>query len=424
MKYLFLTAIVCSMASCVSLTNVAASTMAAETLDQNAYTVLPTPVKLLKNLAMLENEAVSAVYRFNGTIGHTKRLVHNLKLQGKVNRSDVCWQYIASQIRYRTGVESDAVAAIKTRYQKLTPLLQEGGRNLTKVFAEMVDEGKKCHQMCDLDTFTLQLKNETGRMTAKSHSDCATKISSLAAKLEQTAQQKREQLENARAIVKGFTQEALADISEPVTEHENKKYKRRLDQDPHYNRDSNKTNHVHQEFFSEIINGESIVDLSKKPAKKTPKKKIVDMEKVTRSYLKKVENKIVSLTKEEDELAEAVKVMEETYSKLKEKYVNPEKTKDMMVADCHSSMVQQKSYFEKAGDHLTKEHAALVAKAVKEQQNIKEAQRKLDVRSHCREQILYLIGQSAPDHILEDMLIRHDRTSLEKKKIQHIPYLM
>ena len=173
-----------------------------------------------------------------------------------------------------------------------------------------------------------------------------------------------------------------------------------------------------------MINGESIVDLSKKPPqKKPPQKKIVDMEKVTRSYLKKVEKRIVSLTKEENELEEAVKVMEETYSKLKEKYVNPEKTKDV-VADCHSSMVQQKSYFEKAGDHLTKEHAALVAKAVKEQQNIKEAQRKLDVRSHCREQILYMIGQSAPDHILEDMLIRHDRTSLEKKKIQHIPYLM
>ena len=61
---------------------------------------------------------------------------------------------------------------------------------------------------------------------------------------------------------------------------------------------------------------------------------------------------------------------------------------------------------------------------VKEQENIKEAQRKLDVRSHCREQILYMIGQSAPDHILEDMLIRHDRTSLEKKKYNYIPCLM
>eukprot|EP00944_MAST-04C_sp_MAST-4C-sp1_P005115 g5115.t1 len=412
------------MATCIVIANGAASTLTAETLEQNAYTVLPTPIKLLKNLAMLENEAVSAVYRFNSTIGRTKRLVHNLKLQGKVNRSDVCWQYIASQIRYRTGVESDAVTAIKTRYQKLTPLLQEGGRNLTKVFAAMVDEGKKCHQMCDLEAFTFQLKNETSQVMAKGHSDCATKISSLAARLEQTQEQKREQLENARAIVKGFTQQALADISDPIAENENKKYKRRLDQDPQYNRDTNKTNRVRKDFYSEMINGESVVDLSKKPLKKKPKKKIVDMEKVTRSYLKKVEKKIVSLTKEENELEEAVKVMEETYSKLKEKYVNPEKTKDMMVADCHSSMVQQKHYFEKAGDHLTKEHAALVATAVKEQESIKEAQRKLDVRSHCREQILYLIGQSAPDHILEDMLIRHDRTSLEKKKIQHIPYLM
>ena len=172
------------------------------------------------------------------------------------------WQYIASQIRYRTGVESDAVTAIKTRYQKLTPLLQEGGRNLTKVFAAMVDEGKKCHQMCDLEAFTFQLKNETSQVMAKGHSDCATKISSLAARLEQTQEQKREQLENARAIVKGFTQEALADISDPVTENENKKYKRRLDQDPTYNRDTNKTNRVRRDY-SEMINGESVVDLSK-----------------------------------------------------------------------------------------------------------------------------------------------------------------
>ena len=78
-----------------------------------------------------------------------------------------------------------------------------------------VDEGKKCHQMCDLDAFTFQLKNETSQVIAKGHSDCATKISSLAARLEQP-EEKREQLENARAIVKGFTQEALADISDPV----------------------------------------------------------------------------------------------------------------------------------------------------------------------------------------------------------------
>ena len=96
-----LTTIVCSMATCIVL-----EWRCIDLDSRNAgakHNGLPTPIKLLKNLATLEHEAVSAVYRFNSTIGRTKRLVHNLKLQGKVNRSDVCGNI--SRRKYATGLE-------------------------------------------------------------------------------------------------------------------------------------------------------------------------------------------------------------------------------------------------------------------------------------------------------------------------------
>ena len=386
---------------------------------------LPTPIKLLENLATLENEAVAAIYKFNNTIGQTKKLVNNLKLKGKVNRSDVCWQYIAAQMRYRTTVEKDAVTAINMRYQKLIPLLQKGGKNLTQMFTNMVNEGKKCRTQCRLDEFTLEAKNKTMNTIQQGHAACAAKISALAADLEAKEQAKREQLENARAIVKAFSNQALEDIAEPLngTVKDAERYNRRLDVDGEFNKDTNKSRHNHNKYYSEMVNGESIIDL-KKPVKEETKKPGVDMAKVTKLYLQKVEKKIVALTNEESELEEAVKVMEETHKKLMENYVDPSKAKDMMVVDCHTSMSQQKQYFDKMEDKLAHEHSKLVARALKEKEHIMNVQKKLDVRSHCRSQILYLLGDESPDHIMDDMLVRHEITSTQKKKIQHIPYLL
>ena len=67
------------------------STLYESVPDDTGKNKLPTPIKLLENLATLETEAVAAIYKFNNTIGQTKKLVNNLKLKGKVNRSDVCW---------------------------------------------------------------------------------------------------------------------------------------------------------------------------------------------------------------------------------------------------------------------------------------------------------------------------------------------
>ena len=96
----------------------------------------------------------------------------------------------------------------------------------------------------------------------------------------------------------------------------------------------------------------------------------------------------------------------------------------MMIADCHTSMKQQKQYFSKMDDKLSKEHAELVSRALKEKSNIQHVQRKLDVRNHCRAQILYLVGDEAPDHIMDDFLVRHKMSTSKSKKIQHIPYLL
>ena len=53
-----------------------------------------------------------------------------------------------------------------------------------------------------------------------------------------------------------------------------------------------------------------------------------------------------------------------------ENYVDPSKAKDMMVVDCHTSMSQQKQYFDKMEDKLAHEHSKLVARALKEKEQI------------------------------------------------------
>ena len=74
-------------------------------------------------------------------------------------------------------------------------------------------------------------------------------------------------------------------------------------------------------FNSEMINGISVVDISK-VAKEEPKQRKPSMEKVAKLYLQKVEKKIIALTNEENDLEEAVRVMEETYKKLKDNVQN------------------------------------------------------------------------------------------------------
>ena len=72
------------------------------------------------------------------------------------------------------------------------------------------------------------------------HAACAAKISALAADLEAKEQAKREQLENARAIVKAFSNQALEDIAEPLngTVKDAERYNRRLDVDGEFNKDT------------------------------------------------------------------------------------------------------------------------------------------------------------------------------------------
>ena len=53
------------------------STLYESVPDDTEKNKLPTPIKLLENLATLENEAVAAIYKFNNTIGQTKKLVNN-----------------------------------------------------------------------------------------------------------------------------------------------------------------------------------------------------------------------------------------------------------------------------------------------------------------------------------------------------------
>ena len=284
----------------------------------------------------------------------------------------------------------------------------------------MVDEGEKCRARCQLIEYTLQTKNDTMKKVLEGHEACAAKISALAAEFETKEKDRRVQLEEARAIVKALSAQALEEIAAaPITKEKNLRY---INIDGHFNRDTNTSTHNKNKYSSKMINGESIVDLAKPHTE--PKKPGVNMEKVAKLYLKEVETKIVALTKEESELEEAVKVMEETFKKLKVNYVNPEKAKDMMVADCHTSMKEQKQYFNKMDDKLGHEHAELVASALKEKVNIQNVQQKLDLRNHCRAQILYLVGDESPDHIMDDMLARHQISSGEKKKIQHIPYLL
>ena len=307
--------LLCNFASATTLKSALVSSVPAPVSVGNSKekNILPTPIKLLENLAMLEKEAVAAIYKFNNTIGQTKRLVNNLKFKGKVNRSDVCWQYIGAQIRYRTSVEKDAVSSIQMRYQKLVPLLQKGGKNLTEIFSKMVDEGEKCRARCQLIEYTLQTKNDTMKKVLEGHEACAAKISALAAEFETKEKDRRVQLEEARAIVKALSAQALEEIAAaPIIKEKNLRY---INVDGHFNRDTNTSTHNKNKYSSKMINGDSIVDLAKPHTE--PKKPGVNMEKVAKLYLKEVETKIVALTKEESELEEAVKVMEETFKKIK-----------------------------------------------------------------------------------------------------------
>merc|ERR1712159_434991 len=109
--------------------------------------------------------------------------------------------------------------------------------------------------------------------------------------------------------------------------------------------------------------------------------------------------------------------------KMKQQFVDPRAELDIMVGDCHDSLKKQADYFKSSDLQNHLKHTNFVRSAMQAQKKIKETQARLDVRSHCREQMLQLVGApSTPLHVVDDMVIRHDKQQFAPKKIQHLPH--
>eukprot|EP00505_MAST-04D_sp_SCG-Rhode-Island_P000561 Stramenopile-MAST_4_protein_561 len=405
---------------------------------EDSPVALPTPVNLLKHLGTLEQEAVSSINRFYNTSNALKRLATNLKLGGKVNRSNVCWQYIGANMQSQIRTEKDAATAINERFKNILPLTRQGGQNLTKLFAAMVEAGKECNERCSLESYEAKLANETEALAGRERALCAATIEASVQRMQSAEAKRQEKLSAARSMMMAESSEAarvaqvdmslqagkLGVVSRPNLKPE--LVKGNIDARGRHvvNVDSSLKEKQPSVTPERNVSGRSAA-IAKQDAPAVPAaySTQLDTKKVAKEYFIKAQRKMDALDAEEARLESAVAQLTEVYSKMKQQYVDPRAELDIMVGDCHDSLKKQADYFKSSDLQVHLKHTHFVRSALQAQKKIKETQARLDARNHCREQMLQLVGAPAtPLHVIDDMVIRHDKQQFAPKKIQHLPH--
>ena len=384
---------------------------------------LPTPVKLLGHLNKLEHAAINSINRFHNTSSRLVKMVVSLEESGVVDKSNACWKYIASNLQSQLSAERGAVDSIQKRYAKLLPITRKGGKNLTRMFDDLAEAGRQCRARCDLEGFKANLTAETARIGKEHHALCSQRIGELETRLMKQEDKRQADLQHARSMLLAESTQAAAAagiqmdlesgkvVKRPDVVGSQKLLRGTLEKNDNYG------------VVEHVINikAETPAEAKAEKAEKTNGTKI-DVKGMAKEYFVVAKKELERATKEEQQLLKALEQLAQVHDKMKQEYVDPEAAARIMVGDCHESLKKQREYFNSTDSSIELKHTQYVQMALKAKDAIKVTQGKLDVRDKCRKQILYMVGDETPGHVVQDMKIRHEMTSKQPRKIQHIPY--
>lgn len=385
---------------------------------------LPTPVKLLGHLNKLEHAAINSINRFHNTSSRLIKMVVGLSESGVVDKSDPCWKYVGSNLQSQLNAEHGAVDAINKRFSKLLPITRKGGKNLTKLFDDLAESGRQCRARCNLVGFKANLTAETKVIGKQHHALCSKRIGELETRLMKQEEKRQADLQHARSLLLAESSQAAAAAGIQMDLETGKIVIRpEITGRAKLLRGTREKN----DNFGVV---EHVIDLDPKVDKKSKKEEVaengnntkVNVKAMAKEFFKVAKEEYERTTKEEQQLLKALEQMTEVHKKMKAQYVDPEAAARVMVGDCHESLKKQRDYFNSTDSSFQLKHTKYVQMALKAKEAIVSTQAKLDVRDKCRKQILYLVGDEAPGHVLNDMRIRHELTSKQPRKIQHIPY--